>query len=422
MKRIKKNSWTVSIAGTFIFALLLTVSCVKNNSPKTIDLATNWKFAPDEKDVGMNEKWYALDFDESKWATLNAGLRWEDQGYPNLDGYAWYRKTVNIPAEWKGKDVWVKFGAVNDAYELFINGEQVSSFGAANISFAAKPSFTKVTGKIKYGEENLIALKVNDWGNSGGIWRLPAIITTDKKETDLFKPLSDTPFNPEKEGYKLFWEDEFNGTQLDQTKWAVRAVGSRGVGYNTTEAIVIKDGKLTINAFMENDSLKLGAVGTQGLFDTTYGYFECRAQLPKTTGNWAAFWIQSPGISAGEDPGKFGTEIDIFEYFKDQGGDFVSHNLHWAYGPNQQSTGAFLSKVEGVGEGFHTFAVEWTPEKYAFFVDGLKYYEIKEAISHTDEYIILSFEPAHNMEDLKKATLPDEYIIDYVKVYKKINQ
>ena len=170
---------------------------------------------------------------------------------------------------------------------------------------------------------------------------------------------------------------------------------------------------------MENDSLKVSAVGTGRRFETHYGYFECRAQLPNTKGNWAAFWIQSSKISQGEDPAKFGTEIDIFEYFQDQGADFVSHNLHWAYGPNQKSSGAFLSKVDGVNEGFHTFALEWTPTKYAFFVDGYKYYEIKQAISHIDEYIILSFEPAHTMEALKTATLPAVYIIDYVKVYKK---
>ncbi len=49
---------------------------------------------------------------------------------------------------------------------------------------------------------------------------------------------------------------------------------------------------------------------------TKYGYFECRSQFQKSQGIWAAFWIQSIGISAGEDPGKYGTEIDIFEFFK----------------------------------------------------------------------------------------------------------
>ena len=402
-----------------LFIITLTLSCVKNESPETIDISKSWKFAPDESNKALDEEWFATTFDDSKWNTINAGTKWEEQGYPILDGYGWYRKTIEIPAGWKGKDVFIKFAAVNDAYDLFVNGEQLSTFGEANITFADKPSFTKVSDKIKYGAPNQITVRVNDWGNSGGLWRLPAIITIDKAETDLFKPLSNTLFDPEKEGYKLFWEDEFNGNELDSTKWAVRAIGPRSAGFITPDAIEIKDGELSINAYMENDSLKVSAVGTQGRFETTYGYFECRAQLPKTTGNWAAFWIQSPGISSGEDPGKFGVEIDIFEYFKNQGGDFVSHNLHWAYGPNQKSTGAFLSKVEGIGEGFHTFAVEWTPEKYAFFVDGLKYYEIKEAISHIDEYIILSFEPAHSLEDLKGATLPDAYIIDYVKVYKK---
>jgi len=402
-----------------VFILAVSLSCVNSNSQKTIDLVKNWKFSPDTDNIGVSEKWFALGFDDSKWDILNAGIRWEDQGHPDLDGNAWYRKTVVIPNDWKGKDIWIKFGAVNDAYDLFINGEQVSSFGAANITFADKPSFTKVTEKINCGESNLITVKVNDWGNSGGLWRLPVIITIDKTEIDLFKPLSDKPFNLTEENYTLFWEDNFNSDKLDSTKWAIRGIGPRGVGFVTPDALEIKDGKLIIKAFIKNDSLKVSAVGTQGLFDTTYGFFECRAQLPKTTGNWAAFWIQSPGISSGEDPGKFGTEIDIFEYFKGQGGDFVSHNLHWAYGPNQKSTGAFLSKVEGIGEGFHTFAVEWTPEKYAFFVDGYKYHEVKQAISHIDEYIILSFEPAHSMDDLKTATLPDAFIIDYVKVYKK---
>ncbi len=38
-------------------------------------------------------------------------------------------------------------------------------------------------------------------------------------------PMSDNVFNPKKNGYQLIWEDEFLGTQLDNTKWAVRGVG-----------------------------------------------------------------------------------------------------------------------------------------------------------------------------------------------------
>ena len=403
-----------------LLVLILTTSCVKKDLLDTIDLEKNWFFSPDEKNIGKSEKWYSVNFDDSQWAKIDAGKRWEDFGYRDLDAFCWYRKTVEIPAEWKGKDTWLKIEGVNDAYELFINGVSVSFFGEANIGVASRPTFTEISKKLKCGESNLIAIQVNDWGNSGGLWRLPVILTTDEsKVNNIFQPMSDTRYTAESLDYQLFWEDQFDSNKLDAEKWAVRGVGPRAAGYVSPDAVKINDGFLEISAFIENDSIKTGAVGTQGRFMTKYGYFECRAQLQKSKANWAAFWIQSTGIAQGEDPAKFGTEIDIFEYFKKQGENMISHNLHWAYGPNQKSIGGLLSRVEGVGEGFHTFALEWTPEKYAFFIDGYKYYEVTEAISHIEEYIILSMELPSAKEALKDATLPDVFIIDYVKVYKK---
>ncbi len=398
--------------------IILFVSCNKPESLNTIDLSKDWKFSPDKNNMGTAKKWYRVDFDDSKWKAIDAGKRWEDQGYPELDGNAWYRKTVEIPSDWKGKDVWIKFGAVNDAYDLYVNGKLVSSYGASKYSLADKPTFSEVNELLNYGETNQITIKVVDWGNSGGLWRLPVIITTDKSETELFKPLTTKKFIPEKEGYALYWEDNFNGDKLDKTKWKNRALGERRNGYGTPDAVEVKDGFLNIKAYVEKDTFKIGAVSTEGIKGFKYGYFECRAKLPETNGPWAAFWIQSPKISQGEDPAKYGVEIDIFEYFKNQGGNFLSHCLHWAYGPHQKTSGAFLSKVEGLGEGFHTFALEWTPEKYAFFVDGIKYHEYKEAISHIEENIILSYEPC-GKEAFIPEELPDTFKIDYVRVYKK---
>ncbi len=390
-----------------------------NCTPETIELEKNWRFSPDVNNIGKSENWYSPSFDDSQWAELNAGKRWEDLGYRDLDSFAWYRKTVDIPAHWKGKDIWLKFEGVNDAYALFVNGKSVSYFGEANISVASRPTFTEISHQLIYGARNLIAVRVNDWGNSGGLWRLPVILTTDEsKVSNIFKPISDTRYTPEGLGYTLFWEDQFDGNRLDPKKWAVRGVGPRAIGYISADAVNVKDGYLELGAFEEDGAIKVGAVGTHGRFTTKYGYFECRAQLQKSKGNWAAFWIQSAEIAQGEDPAKFGTEIDIMEYFKKQGEDMISHNLHWAYGPNQKSIGGLLSRVDGVSEGFHTFALEWTPDKYAFYVDGYKYYEVTEAISHIDEYLILSMELPSRADALKEAVFPDAFIVDYVKVYK----
>ncbi|MBZ0256912.1 glycoside hydrolase family 16 protein [bacterium] len=232
-------------------------------------------------------------------------------------------------------------------------------------------------------------------------------------------PMSQEKFVPEEQGYELFWEDNFDGDALDASKWAVRGIGPRAVGNVTSSAVKVKDGYLNLEAYEQDGKLYISAVGTQGRFMTKYGYFECRAQLQKSAGVWAAFWIQSTDIAKGEDPGKFGAEIDIMEFFKKLGTDIVSHNVHWAYGPHQQTTHGMQSYLEGVSEGFHTFAVEWTPEKYAFFVDGLKFYEVTQAISHIDEYMILSMELPSKMEELKNAVFPDVFVVDYVKVYKK---
>jgi len=403
-----------------LISVFYLMGCQQEKTPGKIDISEEWRFLPDQENTGVNDKWYAVDFDDSQWDILNAGKRWEDQGFKDLDSYGWYRKTIDIPSGWKGKDIWIKFEAVNDAYELFVNGESVSVFGEANISVSSRPTFTEISEQLKYGEANQITVRVNDWGGSGGLWRLPVILTTDENDVNnIFKPMSQTQYTPESLGYELVWEDQFDGDKLDPEKWEPRGVGRRAAGYVSTDAIKVEDGFLKLAAFVENDSIKVGAVGTQNTFMTTYGFFECRAQLQKSAGNWSAFWIQSPGIAKGEDPGEYGTEIDIFEFFKKSGKDMVSHNLHWAYGPNQQTIGARLSHHEGVSEGFHTFAVEWTSEKYAFYIDGYKYYEIKEAISHTDEYMILSMELPATMEGLKDATLPDVYIVDYVRVYKK---
>ncbi len=163
------------------------MSCVNNDSPESIDLAKNWHFSPDEKNIGMSEKWYAMNFKDSNWATIDTGKKWEDQGFQDLDGYGWYRKIVDIPADWKGKDVWVKFGGVNDSYKLFINGERVGFFGEAEISVASRITFTELSKKLNYGKPNQITVKVHDWGGSGGIWRLPAIITTEDPKKTKFQ-------------------------------------------------------------------------------------------------------------------------------------------------------------------------------------------------------------------------------------------
>ena len=232
-------------------------------------------------------------------------------------------------------------------------------------------------------------------------------------------PMSPTRTTPADLGYKLVWEDEFNGTALDPQKWEVRGVGPRALGFVSPEAVKVEDGYLKLGALKKDGRILLGAVGTQGRFMKRYGYFECRAELQKSPGIWAAFWIQSTEIAKGEDPAIYGAEIDILEFFKKLGTDIVSHNVHWAYGPHQKTTHGMQSYLKGVSEGFHTFALEWTPERYVFFVDGYKYYEVTEGLSQIEEYLILSMEIPSEEKEIRNAVFPDVFTVDYVRVYER---
>jgi beta-glucanase (GH16 family) len=237
-----------------------------------------------------------------------------------------------------------------------------------------------------------------------------------KKATN--NALSQKRVTPKSMGYKLVWEDQFNGKSLDTTKWNVRGVGARRIGYNSASTVKVEDGLLKLFALQKGDSILGSAVGTAKHFNPKYGYFECRAQLQKSIGIWAAFWIQSPDISKGSDPAKYGSEMDIFEFFKEMENDTITHAIHWAYGPNMKSVG-MKSYLKGLSEGFHTFGFEWTPEKYSFFIDGYKFHEQTVGISNIPEYLILSMELPETLKSLEHTVFPDVFLVDWVKVYQK---
>ncbi len=157
---------------------ILTLACGVY-AQGTLDIEKEWRFNPDPEAIGASKQWYAPDFDDSGWAVIDAGKRWEDQGYAELDGHAWYRKSVEIPADWKGKKVWLTFGGVNDSCVLYCNGQKVAEYGDRAQSVSKSASTTEMTAHLRYGESNLIAIDIDDWALSGGLWRPPCLLTTD---------------------------------------------------------------------------------------------------------------------------------------------------------------------------------------------------------------------------------------------------
>ena len=232
------------------------------------------------------------------------------------------------------------------------------------------------------------------------------------------------------QGYELVWHDEFDGTELDTLKWRHRGLGQRRGGTVVEDAVSL-DGEghlLMTTTILDSSHYYVGMIGTAETFNTTFGYFECRAKFG-TGVPWDSFWLQCPTAYQAGDPAVTGAEIDIFEFTGSKHGDFgwdVPHNIHWAdKNGNMQSWGSHSAIVNDV-DGYNTVAVEWTPDWYIFYVNDVFTFIATRGVSHIDEYIILSEEPRFwkDLPDSVRngATVQDTFRVDYVRVYQKKSQ
>jgi len=146
------------------------------NGHNLLDLPMEWPFKTDPENKGENEKWYDPASDLSTFKPISVTKTWEEQGYPGYDGYAWYITDVVIP-ETKDKRVWLLFGAVDDSWTLWIDGQYITKSTADPGIVWDKPAAADITGKYTPGKKVRIAVRVGDIMAAGGMWK-PVKITT----------------------------------------------------------------------------------------------------------------------------------------------------------------------------------------------------------------------------------------------------
>ncbi len=255
---------------------------------------------------------------------------------------------------------------------------------------------------------------------------------------------------PDGKKWKLVWNDEFDGTELDRTKWDYRLymMGRRHRTWDD-EGVIIdgnshavfkiyeKNGEICSSQiqtgynYMDAETAKEdcwggGLIWPIGKFQKhkflhTYGYYECRCKLQKKPGWWSAFWLQSPIIGCCDNPEIAGVENDIMESFEP--GKIIHHCNHYnGYGDDHMEadagTGMDISPDE-----FHTFGMLWTPEGYTFYVDGKEDGHVSAPVSKIPQFILLSTEVnGYRQKELApteeaKRAVGDEFVVDYVRVF-----
>jgi hypothetical protein len=135
-----------------------------------VDLRGNWKFS-----IGDRTEWSRADFDDRNWESINVPSSWENEGFHGYDGYAWYRKTFFLPANYSGKSFILQLGFIDDADEVYINGTFIGRTGGFPPEYETAYNIYRnypVPQKfLKLNSMNVIAVRVYDSKLEGGIVR-----------------------------------------------------------------------------------------------------------------------------------------------------------------------------------------------------------------------------------------------------------
>ena len=271
--------------------------------------------------------------------------------------------------------------------------------------------------------------------------------------------------------WKLVWSDEFDGKEIDTTKWDfdigngffnndtnrwISGWGNDELQYYTREQdnAFVKDGMLHIRAVKESlhgcgyTSARLKTRKKDGseLFSKKYGKFEFRAKLPTGKGIWPALWMLPKDEKYGGWPAS--GEIDVMEA-RGQEPAQVLGTLHFGsrWPANTDVSESYVLPHKGTIDDFHLYSLEWEPGEVRWYVDGQQYAAQSFWWSSSKAAGTKGLKPS-NEADLnpwpapfdqpfylvmnlavggkflgnpdKTTVFPAEMVVDYVRVYDKI--
>lgn len=193
-------------------------------------------------------------------------------------------------------------------------------------------------------------------------------------------------------GWEKVFEDNFDGTSLDKSKW--NPTYNWGPTHNhraycAEENVLVEDGKLRLKgeakkhpnaagktAKFNNKEIPVdytsGAIDTKNHFEFKYGYLEGRFKAPWQQGTWPAFWTLQDG---------WPPEIDVLEipasrkqhhyylHYTDPSW-YSSHGSAWDH---EASFGGHKDDNTDRSADFHNYAVEWDETTLSFYFDDKKF-------------------------------------------------
>ena len=248
----------------------------------------------------------------------------------------------------------------------------------------------------------------------------------------------------------MVFDDEFPGPHLDTSKWFTETIAGKGQGTFRAEPVFFKPEGVRVNNHLLKISvervtnvdaksgvvypLRTGRVQSRQSF--LYGRVEFRAKLPRGAGLWPALWMRTPYGQP------FNGEIDILEGHGSHP-NLIQSTMHpWMNGveprdycswllvqplpddpryhqPNCERVDNIIHLASDLAADFHTYAVDWLPDKITWSLDGHPYFVVTAMVPHTPMTIVMSLSFSHNWDGGSPETtqLPQSLDVQYVRVY-----
>jgi len=165
-----------------------SLSEIRPGEVTTAPLSSEWRFAPDPGDVGVQEGWFSEAWDDSGWATVRSdtGTGWESQGFPDYTGVGWYRQSMEVPADLDRSRVYLHFGAVDEDAWVYLNGRLVcehtcQSTGLAPEQIWVTPFACDVGPYLRPRQPNTVAVRVLNRLAMGGVYLPVTLLAADRE-------------------------------------------------------------------------------------------------------------------------------------------------------------------------------------------------------------------------------------------------
>jgi len=224
-----------------------------------------------------------------------------------------------------------------------------------------------------------------------------------------------------KRGYRLVFSEEFDGPQLDATRWtpelAWGPINRTEQQFYAPEALRFADGVLTLTASEQprnNMPYTSGAITSYKHYSFAYGYVETRAKVPAGKGLWSAVWLMTREPDSSQ-------EIDVMEVLGSR--KSTAHSaMHWGTLTERHQV-ANDFEAGDLSTGFHTYAMEWSPQEIVWFIDGVAVFKTAENIPWDHMYLTANLAVGGRSSwggaPDADTVFPAQMQIDYIRVYQR---